>query len=134
MVGSAQQAAGLGHPPVHTCYPKLISWPAMLLAATADGALSLHDIRGGRGAGGGGQRGAGEGGARGGALCLGTAACGAPLRCCAADGRLALAGDESGAVQLWDVGRVAGGTAAVRQGMPRCVPVSSSVTVICGKS
>lgn len=92
--------------------------PAMLLAATADGALSLYDIRGGRGASGGGQWDAGEGGAGAGALCLGTAACGAPLRCCAADGRLALAGDESGAVQLWDVGRVAGGTAAVRQGGP----------------
>ncbi|KAG2501969.1 hypothetical protein HYH03_000465 [Edaphochlamys debaryana] len=81
------------------------SAPAMLLAATADGALSLYDMRGG------------SGGAPGGGKLAG-AACGAPVRCCRADASVAVAGDESGAVQLWDVGVASGSAGAVRVGGP----------------
>ncbi|GIL88435.1 hypothetical protein Vretifemale_16398 [Volvox reticuliferus] len=80
----------------------------MVLAATADGALTLYDVRNGsdgRGSGGGVQR-------------LAATACGAPVRCCTADSRAAVVGDESGAVRLWDVGLMAGGTEAVRSGGP----------------
>ncbi|GFR43449.1 hypothetical protein Agub_g4532, partial [Astrephomene gubernaculifera] len=80
--------------------------PALLLAATADGALTLYDIRMG---------GSGGGGGGGGGLRLAAAACGSPLRCCTADARLAVAGDESGALQIWDVGLMAGGMETVRQ-------------------
>ena len=93
--------------------------PAGLLVSTADGALTLFDIRGtrssssGSGSGGGGGGGGGAGVQR-----LASVSCGSTLRCCVADGSAALAGDEAGCVQLWDVGRVAGGLAAVREGGP----------------
>ena len=61
------------------------------VAAAADGALSLLDLR------------------RGGELVAAVTPSGQPLRCVATDGRLALAGDEGGVVQLWDVGAQLGG-------------------------
>jgi WD40 repeat protein len=36
------------------------------------------------------------------------AACGAPLRCCASDGRLLIAGGEAGQLHLWDVAAMTG--------------------------
>ncbi|GLI70367.1 hypothetical protein VaNZ11_015146 [Volvox africanus] len=80
-----------------------------LLAATADGALTLYDIRSGSD---------GSSGGSGGVQRLAATACGAPLRCCSADSRAAVVGDEVGAVRLWDVGLMAGGTEAVRSEGP----------------
>jgi WD40 repeat protein len=55
-----------------------------VVAAAADGALSLLDFR--------------KGGAR-----VSRTACGAPLRCVATDGGTAAAGGEGGMIALWDV-------------------------------
>lgn len=69
-----------------------------MLAATADGSLTVLDTRRP-------DR----------LLVRASVSCGAPLRCCAADERLVLAGDEAGCVQLWDVGLMAEGRPAARQ-------------------
>jgi hypothetical protein len=61
------------------------------VVAAADGALSLLELR------------------RGGEVAASVAPSGAPLRCCAADGSLALAGDEGGALHLWSVAQQLGG-------------------------
>ena len=58
---------------------------AAAVAAAADGGLSLLDLR------------------RGGEVAATVTPAAAPLRCCTTDGRLALAGDEGGALHLWDV-------------------------------
>lgn len=55
------------------------------LAAAADGSLSLLDLR------------------RSGEVAASVVPAGAPLRCCATDGHVAVAGDEGGALHLWDV-------------------------------
>jgi hypothetical protein len=59
-------------------------------AAAADGTLSLLDWRR-----------AGEPAA--------TAGCGAPLRCCACDGALMLAGSEAGQLHMWNLAQLTGG-------------------------
>lgn len=55
------------------------------LVAAGDGRLSLLDLR------------------RGGQVVAAVAPSGQPLRCCATDGLLALAGDEGGSLHVWDV-------------------------------
>lgn len=57
------------------------------VVAAADGSLTLLDLR------------------RAGAAAVAASVCpsGLPLRCCATDGRLVLAGDEGGALHMWDV-------------------------------
>lgn len=55
------------------------------VVAAADGALSLLDLR------------------RGGEVSAAVVPSGQPLRCCATDGCIVLAGDEGGSLHLWDV-------------------------------
>lgn len=65
------------------------------LVAAADGAMHLLDLR---------HAAAGP---------LSTGRCRQPLRCCSAlDGELAVAGDEGGALQLWDIGQLTGARTA----------------------
>lgn len=56
-----------------------------VVAAAADGSLSLLDLR------------------RSGEVAASVVPSGAPLRCCATDGCLAMVGDEGGVLHLWDV-------------------------------
>jgi hypothetical protein len=61
-----------------------------LAVGAADGELSLLDVRAGGGR-------------------VAAARCGAALRSCCGDGRLAVAGAEGGVVQLWDLSQMGGG-------------------------
>ncbi len=71
------------------------SGSSMAVAAAADGTLSLLDLRRVPGSSGG-------GGVRA-AVVAGACPSGMPLRCVATDGCLALAGDEGGALHMWDM-------------------------------
>lgn len=76
----------------------LLPGGAYVAAASADGCIRLLEWR------------------RGGEPAV-TASCGSPLRCCASDGRLLIAGGEGGALHLWDVGAMTGqGAAAAGSG------------------
>lgn len=68
------------------------------LVAAGDGRLSLLDLR------------------RNGQVAAAVAPSGRPLRCCATDGLLALAGDEGGALHLWNVSAQLGGAPSPRAG------------------
>lgn len=64
--------------------------PAGAVVAAADGRLSLLDLR------------------KGGEVVAAAVPSGQPLRCCTTDGHTALAGDEGGALHLWDVAALLG--------------------------
>ncbi|PRW57088.1 beach domain-containing [Chlorella sorokiniana] len=68
------------------------------VAAAADGSLSLLDLR------------------RSGEVAASVVPAGAPLRCCATDGHVAVAGDEGGALHLWDVSAQLGQSAPAPSG------------------
>ena len=63
---------------------------ATAVAAAADGSLSLLDLR------------------KGGAVAAAVTPSGTPLRCCATDGALALAGDEGGSLHMADIAQLLG--------------------------
>jgi WD40 repeat protein len=67
----------------------LLPGGAYVAAVSADGAVRLLEWR------------------RGGDVAV-TARCPAPLRCCACDGRLLVAGGEAGQLHLWDVAAMTG--------------------------
>jgi WD40 repeat protein len=67
----------------------LLPGGAYVAAASADGAVRLLEWR------------------RNGEAAV-EAHCGAPLRCCASDGRLLIAGGEAGQLHLWDVAAMTG--------------------------
>ncbi len=68
------------------------------VAAAADGSLSLLDLR------------------RSGEVAASVVPAGAPLRCCTTDGQVAMAGDEGGALHLWDISAQLGQAAVPRSG------------------
>lgn len=72
---------------------------AVLVVAAADGSLSLLDMR------------------RSGAVAASVAPSGLPLRCCATDGVVALAGDEGGGLHIWHIGQQLGQQAPLAAGV-----------------
>lgn len=79
---------------------------SMAVVAAADGTLSLLDLRRVPASGGGGST----------AVVAEACPSGMPLRCVATDGRLALAGDEGGALHMWDVAALLAGASPAAPG------------------